>query len=140
MENVPARTPSTSVFYFDGVCGLCNGAVDFFMRIDAEKRLSFSPLQSEYARRTIGPALTETLSTLVLRTGARTFTKSTAIASALIDVGGAWQLWGYAILLVPRFLRDAIYDWVARHRYGFFGKRETCRIPTPDERARFIET
>ncbi|MFN8791716.1 MAG: thiol-disulfide oxidoreductase DCC family protein [Bdellovibrionales bacterium] len=124
------------VLFFDGVCGLCSAAVDFVMARDRRAQFHFSPLQSDYAKTHLEPALYESLGTLVLRVDGQVLTKSDAVIKIAELLGGVWRI---AILgrLFPRAVRDALYDFVARHRYRWFGKKETCRLPTPEERARF---
>jgi predicted DCC family thiol-disulfide oxidoreductase YuxK len=125
------------VVFFDGVCGLCNGFVDFLMKVDKKKSLTFSPLQSEFAKIHLGPELTQDLSTVVyLREGVKS-TKSEAVISILKDVGGFWKIAGIARYLPKSFLNH-LYDAVALNRYNLFGKKDSCRLPTPEERERFI--
>jgi predicted DCC family thiol-disulfide oxidoreductase YuxK len=142
---------STPVVLFDGVCNLCNGAVQFI--IDHERRpdLRFAPLQSELAEKllheTFGPEEAERLrqgatgsgdpDSIVLVEDGRGFTHSTAALRVARHLKAPWR-WVWAGILVPRLLRDAIYRWIARNRYRWFGTSETCRIPTPELRARFL--
>ena len=128
----------TRVIYFDGLCGLCNGFVDFVLRRDRRRRFRFAPLQGVTARARFGDPGDVDPTTIVLEEDGVVFERSTAALRIISALGG---LWGLAAVLgwVPRFLRDAAYDWVARHRYGWFGKRETCRLPTPAERAVFLD-
>ncbi len=123
--------------FFDGVCGLCSGVVDFTMREDRAGRFRFSPLQSAHAARVLTPEQTGRLETVVLRDGDETLEKSDAVIRLAEHLGGLWRLAGLARMLPPG-LRNWAYDQVARHRYRIFGKKETCRMPTPAERARFI--
>ena len=124
------------VLFFDGVCGLCSAAVDFVMATDSRSQFHFSPLQSDYAKSHLEPGLRESMGTLVLVVDGRVLTKSDAVIMIGELLGGLWRL---AVLgrLLPRSFRDALYDFVARHRYRVFGKKDTCRLPTPEERARF---
>jgi predicted DCC family thiol-disulfide oxidoreductase YuxK len=127
------------VVVFDGVCGLCNATVDFLMRRDRRKRLRFASNQSAagralLARFGVDP---EDVRTVYLIEGDRLSRKSSAALRIARTLGLPWKL-AYALVIVPRFLRDAVYDWVARNRYKWFGKKETCRLPTPEERARFL--
>jgi len=130
------------VLFFDGVCNLCNASVDRLMRIDRRRRLRFASLQGPTAQRLLaGTAVAhgaEEPDSLVLLDQGRVFVRSTAALRALVRVGGGWRL-AAALLLVPRPLRDAVYRWVARHRYRWFGRRETCRLPTPDEAERLLD-
>ena len=133
----PIQMPRTPpVLLFDGVCGLCNSAVDFAMAEDTEGRLRFAPLQGEYAERVVGDAA-KSLRSLVLVDNGQVLEKSDAVLRVAQHLGGMWRLAAVA-RVVPRPLRDLVYDFVATHRYRWFGKKETCRMPTAEERARFI--
>ncbi len=126
-----------NVIFFDGVCGLCNGFVDFIMKIDREGKFKFSPLQSEYARTTLPPEFTANLDSVVVQMDGKTLRKSKAVFAVLKKLGGVWGVAGVLGVLPEGFLNKA-YDLVAEHRYKIFGKKETCRLPTPEERARFV--
>jgi predicted DCC family thiol-disulfide oxidoreductase YuxK len=128
---------SKHVIFFDGVCGLCNGFVDFVIKIDRENLFSFSPLQGEFARNTLSPSDVQNLSSIVVKIGDKTYRKSEAVIRVFQLVGGAWAPFG-VLLSLPTTLRDKAYDLIASNRYRLFGKKETCRLPTPEERARFI--
>ena len=121
---------------FDGVCNLCNGAVRFILARDPADRFRLASLQSEAARRLLGhegPG-----ETIVLLEAGKTYTKSTAALRIARGLRFPWPLL-YAFAAVPRPLRDLVYDWVARHRYRWFGKRDACPWPTPEVRGRFLE-
>ena len=125
------------VIYFDGVCGLCNGFVDFILKIDRKHQFTFSPLQSEFARARLPQALSQDLKSVVYQNGTETFIRSDAVIRILQDLGGFWSIAGVAAVF-PSKLRDRAYDLVAENRYRLFGRKETCRLPTPDERSRFV--
>lgn len=133
---------NSPVIYFDGVCSLCNGWVDFLMRIDHRATLRFAPLQGETAARVLGslntPENPADPDSIVFARGARVSRKSDAVAGILLTVGGPWRLLGFAIAMVPRSIRDRVYDLVARNRYRWFGKRDFCRRPTAEESARLL--
>jgi predicted DCC family thiol-disulfide oxidoreductase YuxK len=126
------------VLFFDGVCGLCNRFIDFVITRDRAAVFRFAPLQGETARDHLPETDVRVINTMVLRDEQGVFRKSTAAVRVLIRLGGAWRILGGALWLVPRPLRDAAYSVVARYRYAIFGKKETCRMPTPAERARFL--
>ena len=124
------------IVLFDGVCNLCNGAVRFILARDPRARFRFASLQSEAARRLLGgdpPA-----ETIVLIEAGKTHTRSTAALRIARLLRFPWPLW-YGWIVVPRPLRDGVYDWVARHRYRWFGRRDTCMVPTPELRDRFLD-
>ena len=125
---------------FDGVCNLCNGAVRFVAERDPHAVFRFASLQSE-----AGQALlrqhgleTEDFDSVVLVDGARVFTRSAAALAIAARLSGPWPALS-AFRVLPAFLRDAVYDLVARHRYRVFGRTEQCMVPTPEMRARFLQ-
>ena len=126
------------VIYFDGYCGLCNGFVDFVLARDRARRFRFAPLQGTTARARFGDPGDVDPTTILLEEEGTVFERSTAALRIIAALGGIWRLAGL-LRLVPRFIRDAVYDWVARNRYGWFGKRDTCRLPSPEERAVFLD-
>ena len=130
---------SSSVILFDGVCNLCNGFVQFVIRRDPAARFQFAALQSAAGQALLAahqlPAPAEPES-IVLVEGGRAYTHSGAVLRILRRLPG-WG-WLYAFRVLPRVLRDAVYRWVARHRYRWFGREETCMMPTPELRARFL--
>lgn len=124
---------------FDGVCNLCNGTVDFIIDRDPQARFRFAALQSDSARPLLArcglPA--QFLDNIVLVEDGACYLRSAAALRIARGLRFPWPLL-YAFVLVPRPLRDAVYDWVARNRYRWFGKRASCRMPTPALRARFL--
>lgn len=126
-----------SILFFDGVCNFCNGTVNWIMSRNRAGNIKFSSLQGEAAKRILPPPVLEDLSSLVYYRKGKCLVKSKAALYIFRDM--AWYgFLGLPFFLVPRFLRDAIYDWIARNRYRWFGKRDTCRIPSAEERHRFI--
>jgi predicted DCC family thiol-disulfide oxidoreductase YuxK len=135
----PARSHATTrVIYFDGVCGLCNGFVDFVMARDRSRGFRFAALQGSTATARFGDPGDVDPSTILFEEDGVVYEKSTAALRILSRLGGPWAL--VAVFgLVPRPVRDAVYDWVARNRYGWFGRRDTCRLPSAEERAVFLD-
>ena len=127
------------ILFFDGVCNLCNRAVDWVIRHDDAGVVKFSPLGSEAAKaRGLGEAPAGGWSSVIYWDGCRLHERSSAILRMVWDLGGGWRaVW--ALALVPRVVRDAVYGWVAVRRYAWFGKRSTCRVPTAEERSRFLD-
>jgi predicted DCC family thiol-disulfide oxidoreductase YuxK len=127
---------------FDGVCNLCNGLVQFVIRRDPPPpRLRFAALQSEAGTRLVqlhGRGDSARAS-VVLVEGGRAYAESTAVLRTLRRLGFPWSLC-YAAIVVPRPVRDAVYCFVARHRYRWFGKRDACMVPTPELRSRFLDS
>jgi predicted DCC family thiol-disulfide oxidoreductase YuxK len=126
------------IVYFDGECNLCNRLVDFVIRRDRRRRFRFAPLQGETARRHLPASLTGTgLETIVLERETGLQFRSDAVLAILATLGGPWS--GFGILRVlPRTLRDGAYNYIARNRFRWFGRRETCRVPTLEERRSFL--
>lgn len=132
----PRKKPRELVLFFDGVCGLCSSVVDFVLSEDREERFIFSPLQSEYATQRLTSQQTQNLESLVLIEEGKVYEKSDAVIRIGLNLGGIYRTAGL-FRTIPRSLRDKIYDYVAKHRYRWFGKQETCRLPTPAEKTRF---
>lgn len=135
-----------AIVFFDGVCGLCNSFVDFTLARDRGSRFRFSPLQGETFTARLGPPpsrVGETgsnearLASIVFWDGEQAHMKSEAVLRVVECLGGGWLL-ARPLRLVPRILRDTVYDFVAKNRYRWFGKRETCRLPSDTERERFL--
>ncbi len=128
---------------FDGVCGFCDRAVRWAIARDPERRLRFSPLQGEAAAalRLRHPEIPRDLDTMVYveATGAgeRVHLRSEAMFRVLREVRTPWRRLAWLGVL-PRFLTDAVYALFVRHRYRIFGKLDTCALPDPGERARFV--
>jgi predicted DCC family thiol-disulfide oxidoreductase YuxK len=133
----PAGSPLLVIF-FDGVCGLCNAWIDFVIARDSQGRFRFSPLQGTTARDWLQMTPETSLDSVTLVDAAGIHRKSEAVWRILVQLGGAWRPLGWLLRLVPYPLRNWGYDFVARRRYRWFGKKETCRLPTPAERARFL--
>lgn len=128
---------SERIVFFDGVCGLCNRFIDRLLRMDRDGSLSFAPLQGSTAQQRLPAGMADAMESVVyLRDGA-VLQRSDAALRILIDLG-SWRVLHGAWFIFPRVLRDEVYNWIARNRYRWFGKRETCRIPTPEERGRFL--
>lgn len=127
-----------NILFFDGVCHLCHGFIDFLVQIDRGNTLFYSPLQGRTAQEYLPLSQREKLETILYYKDNRVFERSDAVMEALSDASRFffWIKLGY---LIPRSIRNAIYTWVARHRYDWFGKSETCRLPTPEERKYLLE-
>jgi predicted DCC family thiol-disulfide oxidoreductase YuxK len=135
----------TNVLFFDGVCGLCNRSVDFVLSRDRRGAIRFAPLQGETAKSVLSSEFrvpsskTQTFDTIVwLDSSSCEFVRSAAAVRVLWQIGGIWWLIGWLLWLIPRPLRDIGYRIVAANRYRWFGKKETCRLPSPAERSRFL--
>jgi predicted DCC family thiol-disulfide oxidoreductase YuxK len=139
-----SQADSGPVLLYDGVCGLCDRSVQFLLRHDKQARFRFAALQGEFAHGVLSrhgrdPAKMDYM-VLVLDAGLpteRLLDRSDGVLAVLKDLGGGWRLLA-ASRAIPRSLRDRAYDFVARHRYGWFGRYDHCVLPSPSARARFI--
>lgn len=131
-------SPVTQIIFFDGVCVLCNGFVDFVLQRDAERLFKVAPLQGETAKSTLPEELKKNLITVVLWSQGQCFVRSDAALMILQQLGGAYALFR-VFWIVPGPLRDLAYRLVASRRYQWFGKKDSCRLPTAEERARFLD-
>jgi predicted DCC family thiol-disulfide oxidoreductase YuxK len=129
----------TSVF-FDGVCTLCNRGVNLLIKHDKKGVLKFASLQSEYAQNVVPKALLDrdNLDTIIVYTDGKFYERSKAVLKLCKVLGGGFYvvLIGY---LIPRFIRDGLYRFIANNRYRWFGTQSQCRVPTPDLKERFLE-
>ncbi len=137
MSGDPARNEGP-VIVFDGICVLCNGWVRFLLKHDRAGRYRFAAMQSDAGRALLaGHGLDpDDPASFLMVDGAQAWTGSDAIRRVLMGLGGVWRLAG-VIALVPRVVRDPLYRWIARNRYRLFGTT-ACRVPTDEERARFL--
>lgn len=130
------------VLLFDGVCNLCNWLVAFVIRRDPGDYFLFVPLQSEKGEELLkGCGLSSgemNVDTVVLVENEKCYTRSTAALRVFRRLNRLWPLL-YVFIVVPRPIRDIIYRFVARHRYRWFGRRDQCMIPSPENRARFLQ-
>jgi predicted DCC family thiol-disulfide oxidoreductase YuxK len=140
----PADEPSPSpapVVLFDGVCNLCHGAVGFTIRRDTRRVFRFAPFQSPAARRLLGPSGPDAArpDTVVVIDGDRRLTRSDAALFIAKRLGPPWSFLSL-FTIVPRPLRDRLYDLIARNRYAWFGRKSECPVPAPEVRDRFLES
>jgi predicted DCC family thiol-disulfide oxidoreductase YuxK len=135
-----AGRQQNGIVFYDGLCGLCDRWVRFVLARDPRHSLKFSPLQGDTARQR--KDLPTELRSVVFVTQSGTaqekiYFRSDAALRLLDHVGGLWRVVSW-LRIIPRPLRDWVYDLIARHRYQWFGKFETCRVPSPEVRARFL--
>jgi len=130
-----------AVILFDGVCNLCNGSVNFIIDRDKEAYFKFASLQSAEGTELLAshqlPA--DKLDSIVLVEGARYYQRSTAALRIARKLRGLWPLL-YAFIIIPPFIRNLVYDFIAKNRYRWFGRADSCRMPTPELKNRFLET
>ena len=128
------------ILLFDGVCNLCDHSVQFVLDHDPRDVFRFASLQSEVGKALLGTCGLdpEALDSVVLVDDGVCYVRSEAAWRIATRLDAPWR-WLAATRVIPRGLRDVVYDWVARNRYRWFGTREACRIPTPETRARFLD-
>ena len=134
-----ANNATHPIVYFDGVCNLCNGAVQFVLKRDKKGVFRFAALQSEEGQELLARIglSGEALKTIVLVEDGTVYTHSTAALRLARRLSGLWPLL-YVFILVPRPVRDGVYNWIARNRYRWFGRTESCMLPRPEWKERFL--
>lgn len=127
------------VIFFDGICNLCNAAVQFILKHDKAAVFKLAALQSPAANRLLAdhPIDAAASNSILLLEDGKLYTRSTAALRIAKRLDGAWRLL-YIFIIVPAFVRDAIYNLVARNRYRIWGKQDSCMIPAPELQQRFL--
>ncbi len=129
------------IILFDGICNLCNSAVQYIIKRDKNDEFRFATLQGEIGQQLINERTIDTSkldSIILIEPGIAYYSKSTAALKISQSFGGFWKM-AYVLKLIPNQLRNIVYDWVARNRYGWYGKKEKCMVPTPELKAKFLE-
>lgn len=134
------NTHQHPVLLFDGVCNLCNSSVQFIIERDPQSKFQFASLQSDIGQELLDhfQANSGSLDSVVLIKHGKLYSRSSAALQVLKTLGGGWSLL-YAFIIIPKPIRDFVYDWIARNRYKWFGKKDACWLPTPDLKARFLD-
>ncbi len=127
------------IVFFDGVCGLCNHFVSWLVNHDPGARFRFSPLQGQAAPLFLDPQDLARLDSVTVLKNGNVFKQSTAVIEILLELSPGWKRLARLLGLVPRVLRDGAYGVVSTTRYKVWGKKEVCRIPSLEERSRFID-
>lgn len=127
------------IILFDGVCNLCNSSVTFAIKRDKNDIFRFAALQSEIGMQLISKFKIDTSQTdsIILVEGSKYYEKSSAALHIAKHLSGGWPLL-YGFIILPKFIRNAVYDFIAKNRYKWFGKKESCMIPTPELQAKFL--
>lgn len=130
---------SHKIILFDGVCNLCNGAINFVIKRDKKNVFKFATLQSEIGKELLNKYKVDTskIDSIVLINEDKCYKKSSAALHIAKDLSGGYPLL-YGLLIIPPFIRNRVYDYVAKNRYKWFGKKESCMIPTPELKNKFI--
>lgn len=132
MDNSP-------IILFDGVCNFCNSAVNFIIRRNKNANIFFAAMQSQAGQKILqqyGLPVND-MQSFVLIENEKAYKQSTAALRICRHLKGLWPLC-YGFIIVPAFIRNAVYNWIAKNRYKWFGKRQQCMIPTPEVKARFL--
>lgn len=136
---VDLSTISHPIIFFDGVCNLCTGTVQFVIKHDPKHQFRFASLQSEVGQQLLKEynLPTDEFGSFILFEKGKVYTKSSAALRVAKQLQGLWPgLYGF--MIVPAFIRNGVYNWVAKNRYKWFGKKEECWIPTPELNNLFI--
>jgi predicted DCC family thiol-disulfide oxidoreductase YuxK len=128
------------IILFDGVCNFCNSAVNFVIKRNSRSNILFAPLQSEAGQKLLQqynlPA--DDMQSFIFIEKGIMYKQSTAALKVCRYLKSLWPLC-YVFIIVPKFIRDGIYNWIAKNRYKWFGIRQQCMIPTPEVKARFLK-
>ncbi len=127
------------IVFFDGVCNLCNASVLFFLDRNRKENLRFASLQSSIAEKILGKKMewNDSPSSVLFLENGILYQKSTAIIKICAHLTFPWNLFSL-FRWIPSFVRDFAYDWIARNRYRWFGRLDSCRIPDPNLKSRFL--
>ena len=137
---------SNPIIFYDGVCGLCNRLVQFLLKHDKHARLRFASLQSDFAEKVLrrhgfDPKDLDTLHVVenYEQANERVWQRSDAVLRAARELGSGWRVLATLGKIIPRPLRDVAYRFVAQNRYRVFGKFDSCMLPDPSQRSRFLD-
>ena len=128
-----------SVILFDGFCNFCNGAVNFVLKRNKKANILFTPMQSAAGQKLLEQhhLPPDDMKSFIFIENNTVYKQSTGALKVCRHLSGLWPLC-YGFIIVPKFIRDGIYNWIAGNRYKWFGKKESCMIPTPEIKARFL--
>ncbi len=124
---------------FDGICNLCNGAVQFVIKHDRKKQFLFASLQSDKGQEMLKKydLPQNDFNSFVLIEDSRAYTRSSAALRVAKQLSGGWKL-VYGFIIVPKFIRDGVYKFISKNRFKWFGQRESCMMPTEELKGRFL--
>lgn len=127
------------IILFDGVCNFCNSTVNFVIKRDKKAILHFAPLQSDIGQQLLKEyhLPNDEMRSFVFIEKGKAYTQSTAALKVCKYLSSLWPLC-YGFIIIPKFIRDGIYNWIAKNRYKWFGKKESCMIPNADVKKRFL--
>lgn len=133
------ETKEHSIILFDGVCNLCNNSINFVIKRDKSNLFKFTALQEapgiallkQYGINTLD------IDSIILIENGKAFTKSAAALRVAKGLSGGWPVL-YGFIIIPKWIRNAVYDYIAKNRYKWYGKKDSCMIPTPDLKNKFL--
>ena len=133
------KADNTKIILFDGVCNLCNGFVIYIIKKDKKNKLQFAALQSTAGEILLSKFKIDKVKTdsIIFVDGENYYERSSAALHIAKHLSGAFPLL-YGFIIIPKFIRDGIYNWIARNRYKWFGKKESCMIPTKELQSKFL--
>lgn len=136
MTNLVEQHP---VILFDGVCNFCNSSVQFVIKRDPKQQFRFASLQSEFGQHVLAQHQLpqNDFNSFILLQEGNIYTKSTAALKVAKQLSGLWPML-YGFIIIPPFIRNAVYSFIAQNRYRWFGKREACMLPSPQQRNLFL--
>lgn len=127
------------IILFDGICNFCDSSVQFIIKRDRSGQFHFASLQSDAASKLLDEHdVPKDVGSIILIEDGKAYHKSGAALRIARNLDGAWKLL-YGFIIVPRPIRDFVYDIIARNRYKWFGQKESCPLPSPDIRKRFLD-
>lgn len=128
------------IILFDGICNFCNSAVKFVIKRNKSNSIRFAALQSEAGQRSLQQyhLSVKAMESFVFIENGKAYERSSAALMVCRHLSGLWPLC-YGFMIVPKFIRDGIYNWIAANRYKWFGVREECMVPTPELKERFLQ-
>lgn len=143
MEPIKKQTlnyQNQSIILFDGVCNLCNGAVQFIIKRDKKEAFQFTSLQSDTGQAILQhyQLPTQNFDSFLFLENGKLYSQSTAALKITPKLNGLWKL-VYVGIIIPKPFRDFIYAWIAKNRYRWFGKKAQCMLPSPELKNRFLD-
>ncbi len=138
--NYTRKDIKNPIILFDGLCNFCSGAVKYVIERDKKAKFRFAPLQSGAGKAIMEKYGIENgdFDSFILIENGKVYMRSTAALRVQRLLGGFWKFL-YVFIVIPVPIRDAVYDFLARNRYKWFGKKDECMVPGPDVRSRFLE-
>ncbi|MGK0377703.1 thiol-disulfide oxidoreductase DCC family protein [Patiriisocius sp. Uisw_017] len=133
------ETKEHSIILFDGVCNLCNSSINFVIKRDSANLYKFTALQEAPGIRLLKQYGINTLDTdsIILIENGKAYTKSSAALRVAKGLSGVWPVL-YGFIIIPKWIRNAVYDYIAKNRYKWYGKKDSCMIPTPELKNKFL--